>query len=99
MAALVTLPPPPDGREVNGREPMRKLLIGAAVAGTLLGTGAIVGASIPSSNGRSTACVKPGGATRIIDFEAAGGVSPASTGSVGTPSAGGARPAPLDQVI
>jgi hypothetical protein len=50
---------------------MRKLLLGAAVAGTLLGTGAIVGASIPSSEGRITACIKqPGGATRIIDFEA-----------------------------
>ena len=49
---------------------MRKLLLGAAVAGTLLGTGAIVGASIPSSSGKITACIKPGGATRIIDFEA-----------------------------
>jgi hypothetical protein len=52
------------------REPVRKLLIGAAMAGTLLGTGAIVGASIPSSQGKITACIKPGGATRIIDYEA-----------------------------
>ena len=46
---------------------MKKLLLGAAVAGTLLGAGTIVGASIPASNGDITACVNRGGAVRIID--------------------------------